>query len=87
MGAPAGARGRFLKKLCHIKWLIFDIFYLDQLGFVGEDVTETPVTGAVRTFPAKVPTPPRTFQKRLVLISRHFADRESPKEILCQPKP
>jgi hypothetical protein len=36
--------------LCHIKWLIFDIFYLDQLGFVGEDVTETPVTGAVRTF-------------------------------------
>jgi hypothetical protein len=25
-------------------------FYLDQLGFVGEDVTETPVTGAVRTF-------------------------------------
>ena len=50
MGAPAGARGRFLKTLCHIKWLIFDIFYLDQLGFVGEDVTETSVTGAVRTF-------------------------------------
>ena len=38
------------RTLCHIKWLIFDIFYLDQLGFVGEDVTETPVTGAVRTF-------------------------------------
>jgi hypothetical protein len=45
-----GFCGAFSSTLCHIKWLIFDIFYLDQLGFVGEDVTETLVTGAVRTF-------------------------------------
>ena len=25
----------FFVTQCHIKWLIFDIFYVDQLGFVG----------------------------------------------------
>ena len=49
-GGRLRARGSLFETLCHIKWLIFDIFYMDQLGFVGEDVTETPVTGAVRTF-------------------------------------